>query len=136
MVRRVNLPSINQHREEEKEGSEAGATPGPRHRASQGQRVASEEVDVETSKTGLGQGNVLGNTLGGSTLPPERRVNFSPGVRTPPGRGGQTIGQCHDRAVELARRRVVVEGSAYIGAMRGMFPHTVFPLALQQEHRF
>ena len=97
MILRGNLPSINQHREEEEEdeGENNGAesSPGPRHGAGQGQGAAGEAVGVGTSGAGLGHVNVPGNTLGGSIVPPERRVNFSPGVRTPPGRAGQTIGQ-------------------------------------------
>ena len=76
MVRRGNFPSINQHREEEEEeGNEAGGTPEPGHVVSPGQGAVGEAVDVKTSSTELGQCNVLGNALGGTTIPPGRRVN-------------------------------------------------------------
>ena len=65
--------------------------PEPRHGAGKGQGAAGEPVDVELSRTGLANGNVFGNTLGGSTIP-VRRVKFSPGVRALRGRNGQTIG--------------------------------------------
>ena len=86
MVRLGNLNSINQHREAEEEDNEAGAPPGSRHGANQGQGAADEEVGVESSRTGLGNGNVLGITLGGSTIP-VRGVNFSPGRSYATGEG-------------------------------------------------
>ena len=86
-------PSINQHRdEEEEENHEAGGTRGPRDGAGLDQRAVDEAVDVDTSGIGLGHGNVAGNTLGDSIVRPGRKVTFSLGVSTPPGRGGQTIG--------------------------------------------
>ena len=41
--------------------------------------MAGEAVDVEASRTELGNGNVLGNTSGGSTIPLVRRLNFLSG---------------------------------------------------------
>ena len=120
MARCENLPNANQHREEEEEGDiEAGGTPGPIDGAGQGQGAAGEAVDVETSGAGLAYGNVPGNTSGDSAVPSERRVTFSRGVSTPPGRERQTTG--HMSPVELARRRDGDEGSAQLGAMRGGF---------------
>ena len=81
MVRLGDLPSINQHWEEE--DNEAEGSPGPRHRAGRGQGAASDAVDVVGA--GRDNGNVPGNTLGGSNI--LLGDNFSPGVRTSPGGG-------------------------------------------------
>ena len=93
MVRLVNLPNINHHLEEkEEEGTfEAGGPSGPPGPgADQGQGAAVGVVDMAPSSEGSGNANVH-NTLGGRAIP-VRKVNFSPGVRTPPGRGRRRIG--------------------------------------------
>ena len=93
MVRLGNLPSINHHfEEEEEEGTfKAGGPSGPPGPgAGQGQGAAGGVVDMAPSSEGPGNGKVH-STLGGSAIA-VRRVNFSPGVRTSPGRGGHIIG--------------------------------------------
>ena len=105
MARRQNLPNVNQHRqEEEEEDNEAGRNSGPKDGAGQGQGAAGEAVGVETSGTGLADGNVPGNTLGDSAVPSEHRVTFSRALVLHRGREGRPQAVCH-RAVELARRR-------------------------------
>ena len=96
MVRLGNRPSINHHLEEEEKEEEEGTfeAGGPSRPlgpgAGQGQVAAGREVDMAPSNEGHGNGNVH-NTLGSSAIR-VRRVYFSPGVRTSPGKGGRRIG--------------------------------------------
>ena len=92
MARLGNLPSINHQREEEEEegtlqaGGPSGP-PGPGVGPRQG--AAGGVVDMAASSEGPGYGNVH-NLLRGSAIP-VRTVNFSPGVRRSPGRGGRRV---------------------------------------------
>ena len=91
MVRLGNLSSINDHQEEEEGTFEVGGPSGPPGPGvGQGQGAVGGVVGMVPSSEGPGNGNVH-NTLGGRAIP-VRRVKFSPGVCTPPGRGGGRIG--------------------------------------------
>lgn len=59
MVRLENLPSINQHREEEEQDNDAGAPPGPRYGESRGQGAANDHAQRPCIARSLRPGDPL-----------------------------------------------------------------------------